>query len=116
MVVVDLRGEDSASGKIAGALPIPALEFLKDLQQWCTKFEGQPMVCFFCQYSLHRAPTVANHFRKSCQPTQRVVVIDGGFRGWEAQKLPVENQSPKLSQAAYDDLALKMGRELLSKV
>lgn len=116
MVVVDLRGEDRASGKIAGSLPIPALDFLKDLQQWCAKFEGKPMVCFFCQYSLHRAPTVANHFRKNCQPTQRVLVMDGGFRGWEAQKLPVENQSPELSQAAYDNLALKMGRDLLSKV
>ena len=72
------------------------------------------MVGFFCQYSAHRAPIVANHFRKICPPTQRVVVMEGGFRGWEAQELPVENRSPQLSQAAYDNLALKMGSELLS--
>ena len=66
------------------------------------------------RYSAHRAPTVANHYRKTCQPTQRVVVIEGGFRGWEAQKLPVQNQSPQLPQAAYDNIALKMGSELLT--
>jgi len=38
IVVIDLRGEDRAAGTIAGALPIPALEFLKDLQQWCAEF------------------------------------------------------------------------------
>ena len=38
IVVIDLRGEDRAAGTIAGALPTPALEFLKDLQQWCAEF------------------------------------------------------------------------------
>ena len=114
MVVIDLRGEDRAAGTIAGTLPIPALEFLKDMQKWRAEFKGKPMVGFFCQYSAHRAPTVANLYRKDCHPTQRVVVMAGGFRGWEAQKLPVQNQSPQLSQAAYDNIALKMGSELLS--
>ena len=68
------------------------------------------MVAFFCQYSAHRAPTVANHYSETCSPTQRVVVMEGGFRGWEKH----ENQSPQLSQAAYDNIALKMGSELLS--
>ena len=111
--MVDLCGDDRAAGTIAGALPIPALQFLNDLQQWCAKFKGKPVVAFFCQYSAHRAP-VANHYREACSPTQRVVVMEGGFRGWGARKLPVENQSPQLSQAAYDNIALKMGSELLS--
>ena len=59
---------------------------LNDLQQWCAKFKGKPMVAFFCQYSAHRAPTVANHYSETCSPTQRVVVMEGGFRGWEAWK------------------------------
>ena len=112
--MVDLRGEDRAAGTIAGARPIPALDFLKDMEKWCAEFKGTPIVAFFCQYSAHRAPTVANHYRKICLPAQRVVVMEGGFRGWEAHKLPVENQSPQLSQAAYDNIALKMGSELLS--
>ena len=107
IVVIDLRGEDRAAGTIAGARPIPALEFLKDMEAWCAEFKGN-------RYSAHRAPTVANHYRKTCQPTQRVVVIEGGFRGWEAQKLPVQNQSPQLSQAVYDNIALKMGSDLLT--
>ena len=114
IVVIDLRGEDRAAGTIAGARPIPDLEFLKDMEAWCAEFKGKPMVAFLCQYSAHRAPTVANHYRKTCPPTQRVVVMEGGFRGWEAHKLPVANQSPQLSQAAYDNIALKMGGELLS--
>ena len=113
-MVVDLRGEDRAAGTIAGALLIPALDFLKDMEKWCAEFKGTPMVVFFCQYSAHRAPTVANHYKKICPPTQRVVVMEGGFRGWEAQKLPVQNQSPQLSQAAYDNIALRMGSEMLS--
>ena len=40
--------------------------------------------------------------------------MERGLRGWEAHKLPVENQSPQLSQAAYDNIALKMGSELPS--
>eukprot|EP00435_Cladocopium_sp_Y103_P028419 s1294_g7.t1 len=114
IVVVDLRGEDRAAGTIAGALPIPALEFLKDLPKWCANFKGKPIVGFFCQYSAHRAPTVANLYRKDSHPTQRVVVMEGGFRGWEAQKLPVEKQSPQLSQAGYDNIALELGSEMLS--
>ena len=114
MVVIDLRGEDRAAGTIAGTHPIPALDFLKNMEKWCAEFKGKPIVAFFCQYSAHRAPTVANLYRKDCHPTQRVVVIEGGFRGWEAQKLPVQNQSPQLSQAAYDNIALKMGSEMLS--
>ena len=32
IVVIDLRGEDRAAGTIADARPIPALEFLKDME------------------------------------------------------------------------------------
>ena len=42
IMVIDLRGEDRAAGTIAGARPIPALEFLK---AWCAEFKGKPILC-----------------------------------------------------------------------
>ena len=42
IVVIDLGGEDRAAGTIAGALPIPALEILKDMQKWRAEFKGKP--------------------------------------------------------------------------
>eukprot|EP00435_Cladocopium_sp_Y103_P022699 s2476_g5.t1 len=47
-------------------------------------------MAFFCQYSAHRAPSVANFYRKSCPSKQRVMVVEGGFRGWEAHHLPIQ--------------------------
>ena len=46
-------------------------------------------MAFFCQYSAHRAPTVANYYRNAAPPQQKVLVMDGGFRGWEAMELPI---------------------------
>ena len=59
MIVVDLRGQDRASGAIPGTAHIPAMDLLKDIGTYVEKFRHQPIVAFFCQYSAHRAPTVA---------------------------------------------------------
>ena len=59
MIVVDLRGEDRASGIIAGTVHVPAMDLLKQIGTYVEKFRDQPIVAFFCQYSAHRAPTVA---------------------------------------------------------
>ena len=59
MLVVDLRGEDRASGHIAGTVHVPAMDLLKQIGTYVEKFRDQPIVAFFCQYSAHRAPTVA---------------------------------------------------------
>lgn len=59
MLVVDLHGEDRASGHIAGTVHVPAMDLLKQIGTYVEKFRDQPIVAFFCQYSAHRAPTVA---------------------------------------------------------
>ena len=59
MIVVDLRGQDRASGAIPGTAHIPAMDLLKETGSYVEKFRHQPIVAFFCQYSAHRAPTVA---------------------------------------------------------
>ena len=55
---------------------------------------------------------VANFFRKSCPSKQRVIVLEGGFRGWEANDLPVQQMEMTVSQKACDDLAMKIGRDV----
>ena len=59
MVVVDLRGEDRASGHIAGTVHVRAMDLLKEIQKFAEMFRDQPIVAFFCKYSAHRAPTAA---------------------------------------------------------
>ena len=66
MVVIDLRGADRASGKIAGTLHVPAMDLLKEVGQYVEKLWDQPIVAFFCQYSAHRAPTVAGCIVTKC--------------------------------------------------
>ena len=55
---------------------------------------------------------VANFYRKSCPSKQRVIILEGGFRGWEAHDLPIQQIETKLSQKAADQLALKIGKEV----
>jgi len=112
MVVVDLRGEDRESGHIAGTVHVPAMDLLKEIQKFVEMFSDQPIVAFLCQYSAHRAPTVANFYRKSCPTKQRVMILEGGFRGWEAHDLPTQKMETMLSQKACDELAMKIGKDV----
>ena len=66
MVVVDLRGEDRTSGHIRGTVHVPAMDLLKQIQTYVEEFRHQPIVAFFCQYSAHRAPTVAGCILTYC--------------------------------------------------
>jgi len=66
MVVVDLRGEDRASGHIAGTVHVPAMDLLKEIGMYVEKFRHQPIVAFFCQYSAHRAPSAAGWIVTTC--------------------------------------------------
>ena len=66
MIVVDLRGQDRASGAILGTAHIPAMDLLKEIGAYVEKFRHQPIVAFFCQYSAHRAPTVAGCICSNC--------------------------------------------------
>eukprot|EP00435_Cladocopium_sp_Y103_P002162 s5945_g1.t1 len=96
IIVVDLRGQDRASGTISGTVPIPAMDFLKEIQKYVEEFRDTPIMAFFCQYSAHRAPSVANFYRKSCPSKQRVLVLEG--LGLVALRLGPEEM------AAEDDL------------
>ena len=64
--VVDLRGQDRASGHIRGTVHVPAMDLLKQIQTYVEEFRHQPIVAFFCQYSAHRAPTVAGCILTYC--------------------------------------------------
>jgi rhodanese-related sulfurtransferase len=91
-VLVDLRGEDRSCGTIEGAVHVQAIDsvpfaakVLKLVKQW----SNEKLIIFHCQYSAHRAPQCANWYRDQAARNQRVAVMDGGFRGWEATGLPV---------------------------
>ena len=47
MIVVDLRGQDRASGAIPGTAHIPAMDLLKETGSYVEKFRHQPIVAFF---------------------------------------------------------------------
>ena len=160
MIVVDLHGQDRASGAIPGTAHIPAMDLLKETGSYVEKFRHQPIVAFFANIrraglrrwldafvaffsntlflflvwiglpwfttlQKHSRATfsggenqsnkVANFFRKSCPSKQRVVVLEGGFRGWEAHDLPIQQMETTMSQMACDQLALKTGKDV-SKV
>ena len=55
---------------------------------------------------------VANFFRKSCPSKQRVLILEGGYRGWEAHDLPIQQMEAALSQKACDELAVKIGKDV----
>jgi hypothetical protein len=55
---------------------------------------------------------VANFYRKSCPSKQRVMILEGGFRGWEAHDLPIQKMETMLSQKACDELAVKIGKDV----
>merc|ERR1712176_422992 len=107
-LLVDLRGEDRASGLIDGAIHEPAIDTVpfptkvpKLVQQW----SDQSLVIFTCQYSAHRAPQCANWYRQKANPQQRVAVLTGGFRGWEAVGLPVKALASVEQGLAADEAA-----------
>lgn len=115
-ILVDLRGEDRASGLIDGAVHEPAIDtvpFTTKVPKLVKKWADQSLVIFTCQYSAHRAPQCANWYREKSDPRQRVGVLSGGFRGWEATGLPVRNPADGESAKAADDVAVKLGTKFV---
>jgi len=111
-LLVDLRGEDRAAGLIEGAVHEPAIDTVpfptkvpKLVQEW----GNQSLVIFTCQYSAHRAPQCANWYRQRCSPTQRVAILSGGFRGWEAMGLPIQALASGVQAERADEAALQLG-------
>jgi rhodanese-related sulfurtransferase len=88
--LIDLRSYDRGAGLIDGARHVPSSEFPLIVPQLCQQLQNQSLVVFTCQYSAHRAPQCANWYKEKAPPNQRVAILAGGFRGWEAAGLPVQ--------------------------
>jgi len=115
-ILVDLRGEDRASGLIDGAVHEPAIDtvpFTTKVPKLVKRWADQSLVIFTCQYSAHRAPQCANWYREKADPRQRVGILSGGFRGWEAVGLPVRNPADGEGARAADDVAVKLGTKFV---
>jgi len=111
-LLVDLRGDDRSVGLIEGAIHEPAIDTVPFptkvptlVQQWA----DQSLVVFTCQYSAHRAPQCANWYRQKAHPHQRVAVLAGGFRGWQAMGLPVQSFVNNEQTLAADEAATQLG-------
>jgi len=109
-LLVDVRGEDRSSGLIEGAVHEPAIAdpmFHTRVSHLATRWADHQLVVFTCQYSAHRAPTCANWYKPHAG-VQRVAILEGGFRGWEAKSLPtaalakVEAESRKADAYALE--------------
>jgi len=110
-VLIDVRDEDRAAGLIDGAVHVPAVAktcFADRVPELVQQLQYESVVVFTCQYSAHRAPRCANWYREQAPPSQRVAVLKGGFRGWEATGLPVVQPDAAVTAWA-DGHALKQG-------
>eukprot|EP00927_Polykrikos_kofoidii_P006975 TRINITY_DN12840_c0_g1_i5.p1 TRINITY_DN12840_c0_g1~~TRINITY_DN12840_c0_g1_i5.p1 ORF type:complete len:719 (+),score=55.72 TRINITY_DN12840_c0_g1_i5:147-2159(+) len=119
-LLVDVRGEDRAAGLIDGAVHIPAFSstgsFSSRIPELLQVWAGQSLVVFTCQYSAHRAPQCANEYRSRAQPAQRVAIMDGGFRKWEAVGLPVTALAVGEAAQSADKMALQIGTEFVKNI
>jgi rhodanese-related sulfurtransferase len=87
-VVIDCRDNDRDSGYIPQAQHIPSMSFMPQAGALAARTAGVPMVVFHCQYSAHRAPSLANFYKKNhAPPNQRVAIMRGGFRAWRCAGL-----------------------------
>eukprot|EP00930_Biecheleria_cincta_P057880 TRINITY_DN43750_c0_g1_i1.p1 TRINITY_DN43750_c0_g1~~TRINITY_DN43750_c0_g1_i1.p1 ORF type:complete len:962 (+),score=158.70 TRINITY_DN43750_c0_g1_i1:75-2960(+) len=115
VLVVDLRGDDRSAGTIEGTLNMPATEMFQRLNDLVQQWSDKSLVCFLCQYSAHRAPACANWYKDKADPKQRVAILEGGFRGWEARGLPVGSLATEQAAQAADDLAMQIGTDFVKR-
>lgn len=116
--LVDLRGDDRAAGLIDGAVHVPAIDkvpFVSKVPDLVQRFANESLVVFTCQYSAHRAPQCANWYREKCDPQQRVAILAGGFRGWEAKGLPVASPATLEDGIVADDFAMQQGVQFVKQ-
>lgn len=113
-VLIDVRGADRASGVIEGAIHVPAISvnepFAARLPELVQRFKHDRLVIFFCQFCKHRAPHCANLYREQNDSMQRVAILEGGFRAWQALGLPVQDGGgTPYERATADAWALHQG-------
>merc|ERR1712050_465175 len=85
---------------------IPFISKVPDLVQ---RWSKENLVVFTCMYSAHRAPQCANWYRQQAHPQQRVAILSGGFRGWQAMGLPVQSFAGSEQPHAADEAAKQLG-------
>ncbi|CAK8988952.1 Hypothetical protein (Fragment), partial [Durusdinium trenchii] len=97
-LLVDLRDADRNVGTINGAINVPAIKrtngtvtlpFFTEIQKYANQWAQFPLVVLFCQHSADRAPQHAGWFKNYARQGQRVAIMRGGFRGWQAARLPI---------------------------
>eukprot|EP00439_Symbiodinium_sp_Y106_P001531 s8060_g1.t1 len=96
-LVVDVRSADRASGHIKGSVHEPTsfqAPLLNRVPELVAKFSKEKLVIFHCQYSMHRGPQCANWYREQAPTSQRVAVMEGGFRGWERSDCRSSTSNP----------------------
>lgn len=116
VTLVDVRTQDRQAGLIAGAVHEPAIAkepFATRVVPLAQRLAAEKLVIFTCQYSAHRAPFSANFYRQMAPPTQRVAVLNGGFRGWQACRLPVQALGTEAEGQTADEVALQLGSQVL---
>eukprot|EP00928_Gymnodinium_smaydae_P021168 TRINITY_DN18239_c0_g7_i1.p1 TRINITY_DN18239_c0_g7~~TRINITY_DN18239_c0_g7_i1.p1 ORF type:complete len:956 (+),score=155.58 TRINITY_DN18239_c0_g7_i1:89-2956(+) len=116
VLLVDLRGEDRAAGLIDGAVHEPAIDkvpFITKVPDLVQRWRDKALVIFTCQYSAHRAPQCANWYREKAPPQQRVAILEGGFRKWEGDGLPVKSLARGEDARAADKVAMNLGTKFV---
>jgi len=120
-VLIDNRDKDRASGIIDPSLHVAALDmtgsFWSKLPALIQQLADQELVIFTCQYSAHRGPTCANAYREKANRRQRVALLEGGFRAWEGNGLPVQGlnghaATNTLFNREADAYALAQGQQI----
>merc|ERR1712137_760642 len=121
-LLVDVRGEDRASGIIEGSVHEPAFDpkggvsFPTRVSGMIEQWKEESLIVFTCQYSAHRAPQCANWYREKAPPKQRVAIMSMGFRGWEGLGLPIKTSGGEsLSLCAADAVAQKLGKKFVDQ-
>merc|ERR1712007_125675 len=120
-LLVDVRGEDRASGMIEGSVHEPAFDpkggvsFPSRVSGMIEKWKEESLIVFTCQYSAHRAPQCANWYREKAPPKQRVAIMSMGFRGWEGLGLPIKTPGESMSLCAADAVAQKLGKKFVDQ-
>lgn len=122
-LLIDVRGDDRASGLIPGAIHVPAISiqnpFVVKLPELVEQHRNTRLVVFFCQFCKHRAPFCANLFRDKTNEAdntlQRVAIMEGGFRAWQKLGLPVQGEGGATAQALADSIARRQGGMLMQR-
>jgi len=120
-LLVDVRGEDRASGLIEGSVHEPAFDpkggvsFPGRVSGMIENWKDESLIVFTCQYSAHRAPQCANWYREKAPPKQRVAIMSMGFRGWEGLGLPIKTPGESMSLCAADAVAQKLGKKFVDQ-